>query len=353
MSSLDADRLLQDKTLNNDSYVAAVKQLNDLGIAGLMTLEAIEFQTLELDAALASCQQLQTCYAEIAKDLPVQLHACFQGSTISIEQLAALVNLIERAPADLWGLRADSFNCYEMDFRLAELQQQLNVLRPLNKKLAPFVNIKTLGSVNSLYSIQCCLDDAGMFRWFSAKWRDAKQQALNLAAHERLKLDDIKLLFPAMIKYVNTQARFDDLFLQAPILAACHQGLNTDVTPLLAVREWYKDIDFVMAEHFVDETGLLAGLSIIDKHSADKLVVEYHASLLSLIHNLDKKMNKLGLSFADHQALQQGDADYACVVIELKSILLDALSVLKESGVDGNTCLSELVKAPELNTSLK
>lgn len=349
MSSLDADRLLQDKTLNDDSYVAAVKQLNDLGIAGLMTLEAIEFQTLEIEAVLASCQQLQTCYAEIAKGLPTQLHTCFNNSAMSVEQLAALVKLIESAPADLWTLREDSFNCYEMDFRLAELQQQLAILKPLNKKLAPFVNINTLGSTNTLQSIQCCLDNAGMFRWFSAKWRDAKQQALNLAAHDQLKLEDIKLLFPAMIKYVNTQERFDALFLQAPILAACHQGLNTDVTPLLAIREWYKDIDFVMAEHFVGETGLLAGLSVIDKQSADKLVVEYHANLLSLINNLDNKMNKLGLSFADHQMLQQSDADYALVVTELKSTLLDALSVLKESGVDTNTCLSELCKAPNLN----
>ncbi|QFI37398.1 hypothetical protein FR932_05915 [Moritella marina ATCC 15381] len=349
MSSLDADRLLQDKTLNDDSYVAAVKQLNDLGIAGLMTLEAIEFQTLEIEAVLASCQQLQTCYAEIAKGLPTQLHTCFKNSAISVEQLAALVSLIESAPTASWTLREDSFNCYEMDFRLAELQQQLAILKPLNKKLAPFVNTNTLESTNTLRSIQCCLDNAGMFRWFSAKWRDAKQQALKLAAHEQLKLEDIQLLFPAMIKYVNSQERFDALFLQVPVLAACHEGLNTDVTPLLAVREWYKDIDFVMAEYFFGEKGLLAGLSVIDKQSADDLVVEYHTNLLSLINNLDKKMNKLGLSFVAHETLQQSDADYALVAIELKSILLDALSVLKESGVDANTCLSELIKAPDFN----
>lgn len=342
MSSLEMGRLLQDKTLNDELHAGAAKQLNDLGISGLMTLEAIEFQTLELDAVLASCQQLQDSYAPRKADLPSELQICLHGSATSTEQLAVLVQLIQSAPQALWSLRDDSFNCYDMDFRLAALQQYLAILKPLNKKLAPFVNTNALGSVSSLQSLQCCLDNAGMFRWFSAKWRKAKQQALTLATNEQLKLDDIQMLFPAMISYVNTQAHFDQLFEQAPNLATCHQGLNTDVAPLLALREWYKDVEFALAEHFASETGILQGLSVIDKLSADNLVSEFNVSLVTTIKHIDKQMNKLRLSFPGYQALQQGDVDYVTAVTELKTIIVNELCVLKESGVESNTCLSEL-----------
>ncbi|QUM84921.1 MULTISPECIES: hypothetical protein [unclassified Moritella] len=342
MSSLETNRLLQDKILNDDSHACAVKQLSNLGISGLMTLEAIEFQILELDAVLVSCQQLQDSYSPLITSLPSRLHICFQGSATSREQLAALVKIIESAPQALWSLRDDSFNCYEMDFRLAELQQLLAILKPLNKKLAPFVNTHKLGSASTLRNLQCCLDNAGMFCWFSSKWRNAKQQALILATNEQLKLDDIKLLFPAMIKYANTQAHFDELFEQAPILATYHKGLNTDVVPLLAVREWYKDVEFAMAEHFVGEAGILEGLSIIDKQKADKLVKIYHASSVLVINSIDKQMSKLRLSFPGYEALQHVDADYVAAVSELKAIIVNQLSVLNDAGVDSRSCLSEL-----------
>jgi len=181
-----------------------------------------------------------------------------------------------------------------------------------------------------------------MFRWFSSKWRYAKQQALVLATNEQLKLDDIQLLFPAMIKYVDTQVRFNELFGQAPILSTFHQGLHTDVAPLLAVREWYKDVEFALAEHFASEAGILQGLSVIDKQSADKLVSEFNASLVAAINRIDKQMNKLRLTFPGYQALQQGDVDYINAVTELRAIIINELAVLKESGVESNTCLSEL-----------
>ncbi|PKH06193.1 hypothetical protein [Moritella sp. Urea-trap-13] len=349
MSSLESNRLLQYKTLNDGTRICAAKQLSNLGISGLMTLEAIEFLTLELNAILVSCEQLQASYAKRKASLPSELHVCLQSSAISTAQFAALVQLIQRAPQALWSLRDDSFNCYEMDFRLAALQQHLTILKPLKKKLAPFVNTNALNSTATLRSIQHCLGNAGMFRWFSAKWRNAKQQALTLATNDQLKLDDIQMLFPAMIKYVTAQECFDELFVQAPILSACHQGLNTDVAPLLAVREWYKDVEFAMTEHFVGEDGILQGLSVIDKQVADKLVSDYDASLVLMINNIDKKMNKLRLSFPAYQALQQGDVDYVTAVTELKSILLDALTVLKDNEVDSNTYLSELLKMPDLN----
>lgn len=349
MSSLETNRLQQDKTLNTDAQACAAKQLSSLGISGFMTLEAIEFQILELDSVLANCQQLQDSYAQLITRLPSALHTCFQGSEASTEQLAALVQLIQSAPQALWSLRDDSFNCYEMDFRLSELQQHLATLKPLNKKLAPFVNTNELGSTGSLRSIQCCLDSAGMFCWLSSKWRKAKKQALAFATNEQLKIDDIKMLFPAMIKYVNTQESFDALFAQESILSAAHQGMNTDLVPLLAVREWYKDVEFAMVEHFVDEAGILQGLSVIDKQDADKLVDNYHASLVTVIKTIDNQMNKLRLSFPDYQALQQGDSDYVTSIIELKTIVVNELSVLKESGVDSHACLSELLKTQDLN----
>ncbi|MDX2321597.1 MAG: hypothetical protein QNK26_13495 [Moritella sp.] len=349
MSSLEINRLLQDKILDEDTRACAAKQLHNLGISELMTLEAIEFQLLELNAVLANCQQLQDSYALIIAGLPSELHVCLQGSAISTERLSALVQLIQSAPQALWSLRDDSFNCYEMDFRLSQLQLHLAILKPLNKKLAPFVNTNALGSTSTLRSIQCGLDNAGMFRWFSSKWRNAKQQALSLTTHEQLKLDDIKLLLPAMIKYANSQECFDDLFEQAPSLTACHQGLNTDVVPLLAVREWYKDVEFVMAEHFVGEAGILSGLSAIDKQGADNLLDDYHVNLMTLVNNINKQMNKLKLCFPDYLILQQGDTDYVIAVTELKTMLVNELTVLKASGIDSNTCLAELLQAQSLN----
>lgn len=343
------DRLLQDKTLNDDARTCAAKQLSDLGIPSQMTVEAIEFQTLELDAVIASCKQLKANYTGIIKDLPSQLQAYFQDTAISRSQLAVLLALIESAPQALWSLRDDSFHCYEMDFRLAELQQQLAILKPLNKKLTPFVNTNTLGSAHTLYSIQCCLDNAGMFRWFSTQWRKAKQQALSFAVNDQLKLEDIKMLFPAMIKYVNTQDRFDVLLAQAPVLATCDKGLNTDVTPLLAVREWYKDVAFAAAEHFHGDVGLLDGLSVIDKSSAEQLAGEYQTSLRTLINNVDKKVNKVKLSFPKYTVLQQADTSYSSSVVELKTLVVNALTVLKEGGADNNTSLSELLKDRGLN----
>lgn len=344
MSALGSNRLQQDNSPDLSAQTCALKQLTGLGISQLMTLEAIEFQLRELDSILANSRKLHDNYLPLITDLPSSLHACFRVSAVSTKQLSVLVSLIQSAPQALWPLRDDCFNHYEMDFRLAKLQQHLAVLKPLNNKLIPFVATNQLTSSSSLRAVQTCLDSAGLFCWFSASWRKAKNQCLALAVNKQLKLADIKMLLPAIIKYVETMECKDALFSEVPSLRSVNQGINTDLAPLLAIREWYKDVEFVMTEHSVCAVEMLQGLSVIDKHNADKLANDYHAGLLTTINNIDKQMTKLILSFPDYQALQQLDADYVIAVTELKAIILDALSVLKECGIDHNTCLSDLSK---------
>lgn len=341
MSSLETNGLQQDKTPEEELQACAAKQLTGLGISGLMTLEAIEFQLQELDSVLDNCQQLHDKYAQLITNVPAELHSCFQVSAMSTEQLAAMINLIQSAPPALWSLRDHCFSQYEMDFRLSKLQQHLDVLKPLKKKLQPFVNTNEFDSSESLRVIQDRLDSAGMFCWFSTSWRKAKKQALALAVNKQLKLADIKTLFPAMIKFINTQESVDELFAEEQIIADCYQGINTDLTPLLTVREWYKDVEFAVTAHFANEEGILNGLSALDKNDADKLAAVYTHDLTASIKTIDKQMNKLRLSFPECQALQQGDTSYLKSVSELKSLVVAQLSILKNGSVNTGICLSK------------
>lgn len=341
MSSLEVNGLQQNKTPKTEPQVCAVRQLTGLGISELMTLEAIEFQLLELDAVLVNCHQLNEEYAKLIAALPAELHCCFQTSARSAEQLSAIIQLLKNMPEALWELRASCFNHYEMDFRLAKLQGYLAVLKPLNKKLSPFVRVSELSSSSSLGAIQMCLDNAGVFCWFSTSWRKAKRQALALAANEQLKLADIQMLFPAMIKYVNTLESFDALFAEDKNLSAVNQGINTDLASLLAVREWYKDVEFAITAGFTGEKGVVAGLSKLDKQDAARLLVTYSDTLANSINTIDNQMNKVRLSFPDCQILQRSDVNYLTAVGELKAMVVKQLDILKRDYTNTDVCLSE------------
>ncbi|QUM76681.1 hypothetical protein HWV00_10815 [Moritella sp. 24] len=341
MSSLETTGLQQDKTPEIDLQTCAAKQLSCLGIPGLMTLEAIEFQLLELDSVLANSQQLAEQYKPLIANLPTALHSCFQVSAAGVEQLATMIQLLQSTPEAMWTFRDTCFNDYEMDFRLAKLQQQLTILTPLNKKLVPFVATNALGTTSSLRAIQTCLDNAGMFCWFSADWRKAKKETLALAVNEQLKLADIKMLFPAMIKYVNAQENHDAIFAEIPALSMANQGINTDLVPLLAVREWYKDVGFAITAHFAGEGEILTGLSVLAKEDADVLVATYADKLMTNIKVIDNQMNKLRLSFPECQILKQGDVSYLTSVAELKTIVVTQLNILKNGCNSTNVCLAD------------
>jgi hypothetical protein len=289
---------------------------------------------------LTYCKQRQLQWDKIKSTLPDELHPCFQLSANGLRKLAALTCLVSQLPYDSWAYRDNCFTSYDMDFRLAALQQKQACLLPLERKLAQFLDTNLLSDSASLVQLQNIIDHAGMLRWFSGRWRKAKQKTLSLVVNKQLKLNDIALLFPAMITYSHVNQEFNTLFAQEAILAELNRGTQSKLKIIECVREWYKDVIFQIDEAFCGDTAIAQGLFNLNAQSACELQQVYSDELVVHIAQLNRKIAKLQLAFPDYACLHNADSEFTGVIMALRSILAEQITVLNEHGMDKGQSLT-------------
>jgi len=286
---------------------------------------------------------MQQQWDDVKSTLPDELHACFHLSANGLRKLEALTCLISQLAPDLWVYRDNCFTSYDMDFRLAALQQKQAFLLPLKRKLGQFIDTNLLSDSASLIQMQNIIEHAGMLRWFSGRWRKAKQKTLSLAVNKQLKLDDIALLFPAMITYSNTNQEFNALFAQEAILAELNQGTESKLKSIESVREWYKDVMFQIDEEFCGDAAIAQGIFNLNAQSAFELKQHYSEGLSDLIAQLNRKITKLQLTFPGYACLNDVDTEFAAGLLSLRTILAEQISVLDqhclEKGKSLTSCL--------------
>lgn len=302
------------------------------------------FQISELDSVLAYCNQMQLQWDEVKSTVPDELGGCFQLSSNGLRKLEALTYLISQLPHDLWIYRDSCFTSYDMDFRLAALQQKQAFLLPLKRKLGQFIDTNLLSDSTSLIQMQNIIEHAGRLRWFSGRWRRAKKKTLSLAVNKQLKLDDIALLFPAMITYSEANQEFNTLFAQEAVLTELNQGAESKLKSIEIVREWYKDVLFQINEEFCGDAAIAQGIFNLNAHSAFELKQHYSEGLTDLIAQLNRKITKLQLAFPGYACLHDADTEFAAELLSLRTILAEQISVLDEHCLEKGKSLTSCLK---------
>ncbi len=293
---------------------------------------------------LAYCKQIQQQWDDIKSNLPDELDACFQLSANGLRKLEALTSLISQLHPDLWVYRDSCFTSYDMDFRLTALQQKQGFLLPLKRKLGQFIDINLLPGSAALVETQNIIENAGMLRWFSGRWRRAKKRTLSLAVNKQLKLDDIALLFPAMITYSNASQEFNNLFAQEAVLSKLNQGAESKLKSIEIVREWYKDVLFQINEAFYGDAAIAQGIFNLNVESAFELKQHYSDGLADLIAQLNRKITKLQLAFPGYACLHDGDTEFTAELLALRSILAEQMTVLDEHCLEKGQSLTSCLE---------
>jgi len=140
--------------------------------------------------------------------------------------------------------RHELFNNELLDQHLSNLEELLPKIKPLQKKLEQQFNLENLPSVTELKEIDGIMKDAGFFCWFSSNWRTAKSKLLLHGIGLKPKAKNLAPLIPSLVSYrelldqLNTEPAYNTL------LQHEFKGIETPITELISIRNWYKGIRF-------------------------------------------------------------------------------------------------------------
>ena len=306
-------------------------QLRALGVDERISEEGLAWQIAELNEVIDHCQSLQTQLDTLSNTLPAGLVSCCQLTDNGLTQLASIISLTSMLAAPLWPLRHDSFNSYAMDLRLEMLQQRDSVLTPLRAKLVSYVDTSALENSQRLSKLHQQMQRSGLLRWFSSDWRAARRNTLALSVNSKLALSDLCMLFPAMHKCSVIQAEQQALLAQEPVLSHISLPLAEQLTPYLALCQWYKEAGFIGADIFADAALFMQGISELKPDIATQLQQEYSANLTEQVTCLGRKITKLRLVFSGYAPLQQADGRYLSALQKLQTILSDIVTTLADT----------------------
>ncbi len=331
----------------------ALERLDLLKLERNTTLEALAFQCKEVSQIALSCKRSKVKFDDIKQMMPESLAACLSVSENGFQALHCIVKLIDELPQELWCFRDDMYDNPKIDYVIAEMSDKVAFLKPLQAKLAHFVDVGKLPDINTLLANQKIIESAGLFRWFSPRWRRAKRTTMALSNHHKLKLVDMVSLFPAMITYVDARKALDEIHCETAILGDTYEGIDTPLERMTVLRAWYKNIRFETDYGFSGNADIGPGLFTLDPILAETLQLTYTKHLSQSIVKLDRQVTKLRLTYSGHLSLMMSDESIPDSVTELAEILREQYAILADSVTDHRISLHELKRVLKAEESEK
>lgn len=321
---------------------SALERLNLLQLSDGTTIEALAFQCEEVSQAAIACRKADAEFDSIRSTLPEALSDCLLLNENGFEALHSAVTLIAELPQDLWCYRDDMFDNDKMDYIVGVMPEKVAFLKPLRTKLTHFVDVNKLPDIDTLLDNQKIIESAGVFRWFSSRWRQAKRSTMALSVHYKLNLEDMASLFPAMITYVNAHDALDEINSETAILGDQYQGIDTPLERLKVLRTWYKNIRFEADHGFCGNVGIGPALFAVDPLLAETLQLSYSKQLRQSHVIIDRRITKFKLTYKGHKPLMNPAGNIPDAVSQLEAILCEQYALIADMVTDHRISLGEL-----------
>lgn len=248
--------------------------------------------------------------------------------------------------------RHDIFDQEELDYILPDLELILQELKILREKLKVYFNLDSLPSDSQLLEVSSILQNAGMFKWFSGTWREARRRLLSLSTSLK---PDLKVISDDLIdlaRYKKLCDELEDISQCQALLQHEYKGIDTEIERLVDLRSWYKLVRERFGHGFSKHSQIASTIFSMNndtfkslKHLAENKTNAELESLVPLRNNLRQQINS--------NLLEDSDVSLSYIDFEkLHSSLLSTVKALQPIIVK-DLNISELEYAIRVNTSFQ
>jgi very-short-patch-repair endonuclease len=273
-----------------DRLSQAIKTFNQLGINADTTLEDIALLKNSVDKTREILDNVNGEFKHIIPNIPAELTNCFTPTLQGFAECKTLIRLIDGLPNDLWRSRSELYDNPDLDPLLEQMTQKLNVLTPLHKSLHDHFHFHHLPKPNVLKVYESTLNEAGLFKWFSSNWRDARNAVLSLSVIPKPNTKQLFSLIPELIQYTEGVEDIDTLNKQNDVLQDLYKGVETPILQIVKLREWYKNVRGEYGLGFGERIGTGDALLTLERNIAMSI---QNNSRQQLSHHIDHIINNI------------------------------------------------------------
>ena len=195
-------------------------------------LEVIQGQLIELQEPLKAIQ------GALGEDMAHHLSLTKAG----LVELCKFIDLVASLAPSYWRFRDELFDNDELDNLLPKLHDELDLLRTLHDELRVVFHIDDLPDRHELRWVRESLDAGGVFRWFNGSWRSARKRLIGLAAGGRIGFSRLYPLLRKAEEFSRRRQKMNENDHYQEAFGKHLKGLETDLTLLESLRNWYKSV---------------------------------------------------------------------------------------------------------------
>jgi len=233
-------KVIQDLSIV-DELLTANKQLKqlvgrdvELGrlAEAINRLSAIQEQLGRLDETL---QGILSALGE-----PAAKHLTLSKSGLT--EFKTVIDLTASLNPSLWKHRDELFDNEDLDELLPRMRAELEELRGLRDKIQGVFSVDTISEEGEMRKLGATLAAGGVFKWFKRDWRKARKHLLIYAANPQVKLPDMLALVDDVATFAGKRTKLEQNTSYKDALGEHFRGLDTDLTALETLRDWYKRV---------------------------------------------------------------------------------------------------------------
>lgn len=346
-----------------DILKSASKTFNQIGVEPSTTLESIALLKKSIHDSQDILDKINTNFSRITPNIPNALDHCFTATLQGINEYKILMQLINDLPQDLWRYRSQVYDNADLDPLLKQIAQKLGILTPLHKHLHNHVHLHRLPNIDILREYENISTNAGLFKWFSSSWRDARNAMLSLSVTPKPNIKQLFSLLPELIQYSEGINDIDVLNKQDDALEGIYRGIETPISRVLQLREWYKKVRNEYGLGFGERVKIGDALLMLDRNVAMGLLdiskQELSQNIEQLIQNirlyskqckgfveLQNESLSLKLCLETLSKILKGQLDSIGAVIKENTISLDQLNEINSQLIEQQELTQGWVSLP-------
>jgi superfamily I DNA and/or RNA helicase/very-short-patch-repair endonuclease len=342
-------RVIQPQAITEPTTLIALKEIStvfqQLGIVNSTKLEELAVFAEKIAKTQQQVTLLEQQFSTIRPNLAPSLANCFSISRQGLQEFNALLRLINALPSELWRYRDDIYDNPDIDPLLQRLTQRLQVLTPLHKTLLEHFNLQHLPAPEVLKGHQAIINKGGIFKWFSATWRNAKNAILALAVSTKPDTNKLLALLPNLIQYAEGIVDMDKLNKEDDALQQHYQGIATPIERVIELRKWYKLVRAEYGLGFGDRVMQGKALFDLDRNVAMNIKDYAQQGMAQTVISITKTLDSHIAAFPAFLPLRHPDALLSEPLTHLLGILNSQFAGLENKINGANHTLDLLTQA--------
>ena len=271
-------------------------------------------------------------------------------------ELCKFIDLVASLAPSYWRFRDELFDNDELDNLLPKLHDELDLLRTLHDELRVVFHIDDLPDRHELRWVRETLDAGGVFRWFNGSWRSARKRLIGLAAGGRIGFSRLYPLLRKAEEFSRRRQKLNENDHYQEAFGEQLKGLETDLTLLESLRNWYKSVRQEYGVGFGPRVALGTALLDLPREITQSVRSISEQGMPQQISNLLDNLEGIKEVFTPVPELKSDRTQLAGedgVIFYLLRSLKEALLACEPLVTDSTISVAELAGHIELLDSLK